>query len=232
MAKLTPAQVTEIYEEIGNMRVDLDADPNKGLQYVKERLTLCRAMQDRLGELQLKAHRSLSQVWQEALTLRMEHELTPSGPLKQRLRVVEAEKQDHDLLVKMIRAQMQLLSRTSMDVRLLADLTKEQLKLGEINPNDADLVKEVSVEDISPVSGNLASMSVAVVGAGADFDKLAAQVEPKNAPAQPGVETVDFNGPSGIMEDDQKPVPQTEPTVNFEDLFGDLHGETAAPRIF
>lgn len=243
MAKLTPSQITDVYEEIGKMRVTLDADPNRGLQYVKERLTLCRAMQDRMAELTLKASRALSDVWQEALTVRMEHELAPSGPLKQRLRQLDGEKQDHDLLLKMIKMQGQLLARTSMDVRLLADLTKEQIKLGEINPHDAGLVEPLTPADLSPVepvqpqlpTTEEAQQAAAELSQTIDAENLTgffsgAEVKANGTPTPQFVETVDLGGPSGIMEGSAKPLPKTE-AVNFDDLFGALNGEpvTAGP---
>lgn len=217
--KLTAAEITGVYDEIGSMRVDLDPDPNRGLQYVKERLTLCRAMQDRLGELLLQSSRALSAVLSEELALKMEKQLatTDSDQERQqreiRLTRVLSDKDEHATLLKMLRLQHTLLGRTSQDIRLLADLTKEQIKLGEIDPKEAGLVKDVPTEDLSPTPPVVSSTT--------------------SAPS----EDVTLSPPLGIIEEMnvvvQTPVPfpglpvlaGPEPVTDFDTLFGALNGE-------
>lgn len=210
MPKLTPEEITAVYDEIGKMHVELSPDTNKGLQYVKERLTLCRAMQDRLAELTLRVNRALSDVMTEALALKMKNALAPDTPTQQRMQVVEGERQDHLLLTKMLRMQAQLLSRTSMDVRLLADLTKEQLKLGEIDPKDAPgLVQETNLADLSPTPAS---------GAGGGGTPLSGTNGTSVIP-------VTFADPSATMEASE------ESSIDFDDLFGALTNGQAASRI-
>jgi hypothetical protein len=216
--QLTPAQITEVYEEIGTMRVVLDPDPNKGLQYVKERLTLCRAMQDRLGELLLKCSRALSDVLTEEIVVSAEIQLGGDvTTLRRRLSGIKQLKESHSTLFKMLKLQYTLLSRTSMDIRLLADLTKEQIKLGDIDPKDGGLVEEIQPGDLSPV----------------DVVDLA-PVEP-TVDELPANESVTLGPPSAIIEEmnavldaPQAPIPEppaTEPVTSLDELFGALHGK-------
>jgi hypothetical protein len=214
--KLSTAEITEVYEEIGQMRVQLDPNPNRGLQYVKERLTLCRAMQDRLGELLLLCSRAYSDVLTEELSVKTDKQLNPPPPdttiVAQRLVRIAADKEEHATLVKMLKLQHTLLGRTSQDIRLLADLTKEQIKLGEIDPHEAGLVEHVPPEDLSPVP------HVPPVDSSADQSSTlgppSAIIESMNTV----VALPQFPGPD-------LPVMTTEPVTNYEELFGALNGK-------
>jgi len=211
--KMTTAEITGVYDEIGRMRVDLDPNPNRGLQYVKERLTLCRAMQDRIGELTLQCNRALSEVLTEEIALKLEDQLASASvaatdQLAQRRSRVAAEKEAHTTLTKMLRMQGTLLSRTAMDIRLLADLTKEQIKLGEIDPAEAGLVEEVQPEAMSPVPPVASSSDTDVT-----LGPQSAIIEEMNT----------------VVAAPQFPVPELpvlhEPVTNYEELFGALNGK-------
>lgn len=147
---LTPEQIEDTYEELGQMFIALDASPEKGLTYIKERLTLGRAMQDRVAELRLKVNRALSAVMEQHLIAQQLYEIQSTPDNKKKVKDLEVLKHRHVMLTKMITMQSQVLSRTAMDIRLLADLTKEQIKRGEIDPNEVPgLVKDVPVGAIA-----------------------------------------------------------------------------------
>ena len=213
MAKLTSEEITAIYNELSTLRVPLDADATKGLEYVKERLMMTRAAQDRCNELMLKVNRALSDVWQEKLVASQQQTLQPTSEGKARVANLDGERQEHVLLASMVKMQGQLLSRTAQDIRLLADLTKEQIKLGEIDPHVAGKEEKVSVTDI------------------VDFAQDAVEAAQKPAP-EPSAKTVDLSDQSGIIgEVREQPLPQTD-AVDFESLFGDLNVQTPAGRPF
>jgi hypothetical protein len=205
--KLTDAEMTQIYEEISLMRVGLDPNPNRGLQYVMERLTLCRAMQDRAAELLLRSRLALSEVLKETLVQKATHRLAETEVTTTRLEQLAIEKEAHATLVDLIKLQVALLTRTATDIRLLGKLTQDQIKLGEIDPEAAGLVTQVPVGDLSPV------------------ERAPATVEPTGV-----MDDVTLGPPSAIIDRSAAmvaatPELQAEPAVNFEDLFGELqHG--------
>ena len=145
---MTEQEIADVYAELEQMFVQLEADATKGLDYVRDRLLFCRAMQDRVVELQLRVNRALSTVLEQQILTQHEHEVQPDAGTKQRLQGLERQKIAHSMLAKMVRAQAQLLGRTSMDIRLLKELTTEQIKLGEIDPTGAGLTKEETVADL------------------------------------------------------------------------------------
>lgn len=221
------------------MHVPLDADATKGLQYVKERLMLVRAMQDRCNELRLKANRALSDVWQEHLIAKHEQTLKPSTDGKARVADIEGERMNHALLVSMVKAQSQLLSRTAMDIRLLSDLTKEQIRIGEIDPHVAGMVEEKTVADIAASTTEVAPgttvTGAAIIGKQPwppEFGGSAGTPTPPSPSKVQAIETVDLGGGSGIMESGrEQPLPRTD-AVDLDSLFEDLNGQTVAGRPF
>jgi hypothetical protein len=210
--KMNAEARSKVYDEIGKLQLTLDPNPNRGLQYVKERLALCRAMQDRCGELMLLCSRALGDVLVEELVLKMEHRLSKTTASEQRVLSVMGEKEEHKVLVAMVKLTHTLLGRTASDIRLLADMTKEQLKLGEIDPKEAGLVKEVAVADLSDLLPS-AEVSPPTV------EKQVIS-EPESA-----ILAVDESG--GAEEVHEEPA---EEPLNYEDLFGVLNGETS-PRV-
>lgn len=146
---MTDEDVELVYDELGRLFVEVKDEPERGLGYIRERLTLCRAMQDRAVELRLKVNRELSTTMDQLLRQQHLQDLAPTSQGKEQMSLLERQKQKLALLSKMIEAQATVLSRTAMDIRLLADLTKEQIKRGEIEP-PAELVREVPVNEISP----------------------------------------------------------------------------------
>lgn len=241
--KLTAEDVNAVYDEIGKMFVKVDADSTRGLQYCKERLTLCRAMQDRLNEVQLRVNRAVSDLWQEQLLRKVEHDLQPSAERKQYIAELELDKQQHQLLLKMITAKSQLLSRTSMDIRLLADLTKDQIKLGEIDPKESpELISQVGPnrEDGDHEESTAAPFPYPELNIGDPDPFAAAPAVAVPSPFQgsaarkaPGGETaaefVSLDDPIPAVPDDGRVrLPETA-AVSFDDLFSD---EVASDKPF
>lgn len=221
MPKLTATEITDVYDELGRMFIELDANPNRGLQYVKERLTLCRAMRDRGGELLLRCSRALSEVMGEELALRLEYQLAPATPLEQRIMGVVGEKKDHQLLLTMVKAQVSILSRTSMDIRLLADLTKEQIKLGEIDPKDGPgLVTDVTTKELAD--------SIIVPDPPPVPDPPVVEMTPM--PFTSDLQPVSTLSPPSdtIKGIEGEAPPAQEAPVDFDDLFGALNGQPGA----
>jgi hypothetical protein len=200
--KLTADQITAVYDELGTMRLDFDPNPNRGIQYVKERVALCKALRDRMGELLLKCSRAYADVLNEELVLKLENRLSPTTMLQQRIDVVGGEVQDHKLLVTMLKTQATLLSRTQMDIRLLASLTLEQIKLGEIDPKTAGIVQELAPTDVGPTGGE--NRVTSDNGSGI----IVGRTEP----------------PAGVVN--------PEAPVNFEDLFGEVDDGRSTPRVY
>jgi hypothetical protein len=195
--KLTPEEITQVYEELGQMLVPLDPDANRGLQYVKERLTTCRAMLDRLGELRLQCSQAHRAVASDLLAVRLKYRLTPSDVVLQQMDLVKGEREDHQLLLSVIRSHAAMLASTRVDIGKLADMTKEQIKLGEIDPKDAPgLVQPVAIEELA------ASMPSPSVTLGPPSDIIEG-IQDVQAPAEEG----------------------SDPPVDFEDLFGVLNGK-------
>jgi len=210
--KMNAEAMSKVYDEIGTLRVVLDPNPNLGLQYVKERLALCRAMQDRCGELQLYCNRALGDVLSEGLVVKMEHRLSKTAASEQRVLSVMGEKVEHKMLADMVKMARTLLGRTAMDIRLLATLTTEQLKLGEIDPKEAGLVKEAVVTDLSDLL---------------DPPEVSPPTVEKQviSDAESAILSVDVSGGGEAVHEE----PAEEP-LNYEDLFGVLNGETS-PRV-
>lgn len=221
--------IQRAYDELAKMFVEVKPEPERGLAYISERLTLCRAMQDRVAELRLQANRALSVVMEQHLLLQHLHSVAPTPESKEKLNGLERQKQSLAMLAKMVAAQGQVLSRTAMDIRLLTDITKEQLKRGEINPNEAPgLVKEESVGDMVPADAPVRQREKAAVPDN-PFPGLGTAV------ADSKVETVSLDAPvPASLDHEPMKLPETT-AVSFDSLFDSLektpHG-TSAPRIF
>lgn len=159
---MTPDEIGQVYGELEQMFVPLEMSPERGLTYIRERLTMVRAMADRVAEIRLKVSRALSTVLEDHLVAQQIHEVQPTPDSKRRVKELEILKQRHTMLTKMVAMQAQVLSRTSLDIRLLADITKEQIKRGEINPNETPgMVKDVAAEALA---GDLKRSSADVFG--------------------------------------------------------------------
>lgn len=134
---LSSDEIERTYDELQTMFVEIDPRPELGLGYVRERVTFCRAMQDRLAEIRLRVNREWSETCERHLIARQTQEVAPSPEHKTRAAELKVAEQRHAMLAKMVAAQAQVLSRTAMDLRLLADITKEQIKSGEIDPKES-----------------------------------------------------------------------------------------------
>lgn len=153
---LTSEQIDDTYRELEKMFVALDPSPEKGLGYIRERLTLCRAMQDRAAEIRLKVNQQLTDVLQRHWVAQQTLEVQPTPENRLRVKQLDVDKQRHATLAKMVGAQLQVLGRTAMDIRLLTDITKEQMRRGEINPNEApELIKDIPVEQMAETTGSV-----------------------------------------------------------------------------
>ncbi len=149
---MTSDEITQVYAELEQMFVPLDSSPERGMTYIKERLTMARAMADRVAEIRLRVHRALSVAMEDLLIAKQVQEIQPTPDHKQKVRQLEVLKQRHEMLSKMTNMQAQVLSRTTQDIRLLADITKDQIKRREINPDEAPgLVHDVPATDLAGV---------------------------------------------------------------------------------
>jgi len=150
---MTKDEISGAYDELAKMFVELVNEPERGLPYIRERLVLCRVMQDRLGELRLTVNREQSVVMERLLTKQFLHELQATDAKgKQELEELERSKQALGYLTRAIKDQQQHLSRTAMDIRLLHEITKDQIKRGEIDPREVTgLIKETPVSELSPI---------------------------------------------------------------------------------
>lgn len=149
---MTPAEIEAIYRELETMFVRLEPEPERGLDYLKERLVFCRAMQDRLQEMRLKVNRAQSELMESKLVAQHTHSVDPEAVKKSDIATIDGVLQRVVMLGRMIGMQATVLSRTSMDIRLLADLTKEQLRRGQVNPHEApSLIREVPISELATV---------------------------------------------------------------------------------
>lgn len=242
---LTTEEIEATYGELEKMFVSLDPRPELGLGYIRERLTLCRAMQDRASELRLKVNRELTDVFQRHWVAVQELEIKSTPEHKLRVRELDVVKNRHAMLAKMVGAQMQVLSRTAMDIRLLADITKQQLQRGEINPEEVPgLVKNVPVEALSPFPKVDPGTSPFPDGdTGAPVNPLLTGLTvPQSEPLGSGstlqslsrpepTQLVGFDAPvPGVpAEDDRTRLAETQ-AVSIEDLFQELNH--VGPRPF
>lgn len=245
---LTSDEIQAAYDELGKMYVKLDASPERGLGYIRDRLTLARAMQDRVGELRLKASIALTKVQEAQLVAQQLQLVDPSKETKAKIAELEVQKQRHAMLVKMIAVQAQLLSRTAMDIRLLKDLTTEQIKRGEIDPNESPgLVQPVSPADIAAGAGTGTlgpppiTTEELIEGMNKMFPELTEPAgpdsfggtdfpEPKAAEAIQtisGAQLTSFDAPTPVPDDDRVKLADTQATP-IDALFEEMtHGSPA-----
>lgn len=245
---LTSDEIQAAYDELSTMYVKLDASPERGLGYIRERLTLARAMQDRVGELRLKASCALTKVLEAQLLAQQMQLVEPSKANKDKIAKLEVQKQRHAMLVKMIAVQAQLLARTAMDIRLLKDLTTEQIKRGEIDPNESPgLVKAVTPADIAAGADVKAETTATMVEKMNQMfpelrdpmgpDSFGGTDYPEPKPVEDvktisGGQLTSFDAPSPVPDDDRMKLADTKVTP-IETLFEEMtHGSPAGDGPF
>lgn len=236
---LTAEEITATYGELETMFVPLRPEPELGLDYIKERLALCRAMQDRLAELRLKTNQHLTDVLERSLKAKALLEVQSTPDMKNSARELEIVKQRHAMLVKMIGYQMQVLGRTAMDIRLLHDITKQQIQRGEINPHDspqiiqqvdpAEMVQEFSPSVIGPIEKQEPPTQQEFQQAWEHMFPTPTTVTSTVTSAVEGVVTFDTAPAPAPKPEDRVKLSDTNAT-SFEELFGGLDGpHTANP---
>jgi hypothetical protein len=155
MRNLTEEEIEGTYDELEKMYVPIEARPDFGLPYARERLTICRAMQDRLQDLRLKTARAYSWVQEQLIFRKSQAQLAGSDQEKEQLKIQIAEleqlKLSHGTLSRMISAQSAVLTSTNRDIKTLTDVIIKQMRLnagGGIDPHDADGADEPLIQTV------------------------------------------------------------------------------------
>ena len=157
MEKLTDQQIDQLYDQLGKLHVTLENVPEKGLSYIKERLALCRAMQDQAQNLRLTTGQALSYVQTQRIFVKHAIPLAQSDQEKEQLKIKLSEREQecvsHGMLHRLVNATASALSQTARDIKLLGDVMIKQIKLGEmtdVNPADSPAVgREATFEDMA-----------------------------------------------------------------------------------
>lgn len=135
---MTPAQVTQIYQELETLAVPLKQDPQLGLQYLRECLMECRRKQDRISELLVQVNRDVSDVRGNVRAFRASVDVARGAPelpaLKADLAMWVAREDHLKYLLISVRLRRENLRATSADIRLMVSVIEQQLKLGEVQP--------------------------------------------------------------------------------------------------
>lgn len=186
MEKLTDQQIEQTYEQLGKLHVTLENVPEKGLSYVKERLALCRAMQDQVQNLRLQTGQALSYVQTERIYVKHSIPLAQTDQEKEQLKIKLREREQdcvsHGMLHRLVNATASVLAQTSRDIKLLGDVMIKQIKLGEmtdVNPADSqDVGREATLEDMAAASPQVASSVVSFEAATAPPSPMAGVYDP------------------------------------------------------
>lgn len=215
---LTEQQILQTYELLDKMYVKLEAHPDRpmGLAYIKERATFCRATLDQVHDLRLKVGRAYSWVQEQLIYRKSALHLAGSDQEKEQLKIqiaeLEAQKVSHATLNRLVQAQASVLNGANRDIRLLADVTLKQMKLGDIDPNEAEsLVHNVSYDEMARMGEEFADVGgdsvERVMGASTETALFAQQDHPPTAP--PPQQPTDTPGqPAQPQPVPTPPVPQ------------------------
>ena len=133
---LTDEEIQAIYELLDTMYVPVEEDRMvKGLDYIRDRVALCRAMQDQTHELVLKTGRALSWVLEQLIYNKSAAQVAETDQEREQaeIRVTEFEqwKASHAMVHTLVKRHGTLLNGTQRDIKLLADVMKQQIKLAE-----------------------------------------------------------------------------------------------------
>lgn len=148
---LSETEIQDTYELLEKMYVPVEENKmHRGLGYVRDRLTLCRAMQDQAHDLVLKTGRAYSWVQEQLIYAKSATLLAGSDQEKDQLKIkigeLEQQKVSHNMLHTLVKRHTQILSGTQRDIKLLADVMQKQIKLAE-----EDSGSEVAEELMQPV---------------------------------------------------------------------------------
>jgi hypothetical protein len=246
MPSLTDQEIQQTYNLLEKMYVPVEETQLQGMAYVKERLTLCRAMQDQCHDLRLKTLRAYSWVQEQLIytdsLLRVSVSDQQQTQLKQKVSELKQQKVSHATLSRLVGLQYAILVQTQRDIKALLDIIKSQIKLGEeggIDPHEAEqLIQQVSVADIGQEAPAPDENDVEPEEADAEpvlpFSAVAnapVEDETSEGPVLTGVVETGLDGlfapmPSRVMQPVQ---PAAMETVSF-DGFDVITVEEAAPR--
>lgn len=144
---LTKERISRLYEELETLSVPLEKNPQRGLQYLREKIVECRQKQDRVVDLLVQVRKLHPAVRTSVRNLKaMLHVLQPNDDRRPDVISQLSDVQDQDdeirYLVEVIHAKRTNLSMTSSDIRLLYSVVEQQLKLGEIQPGRQGEVRD------------------------------------------------------------------------------------------
>lgn len=180
-------EVDRIYRELEAMVVPLDQTSERGPVYLKERLLVCRRMQDRVSGMLLKINQEFSRLKILCRALRASVALAGAGvqapALREELRTAEDDYDEVRYLAEAVEVKRANLRQTGSDIRLLAGIMAEGMRLGEVQPpKKLTPVRETTPfeigpgEQIAPIPGFDPILS-ALSGADETCPPLEAQVE-------------------------------------------------------
>lgn len=174
---LTKERISQLYSELETLSVPLEKNPQRGLQYLREKIVECRTMQDRAADMLIQVRKLHPAVRTAVRNYKgMLHLMEQLDPRRAEVNTSLSEVQDQDdeirYLVEVIKAKQSNLKMTSSDIRLLYSVVEQQLKLGEIQPGrqgevrteltkssepppreNAEAPGQAPIERDSPVSG-------------------------------------------------------------------------------
>ena len=158
MRNLTEQEIQQTYDLLDKMYVPVEENQIlRGLTYIRERTMLCRAMQDQCHDLRLRTMRANSWVLEQLIFKKSLLLLAASDQEKKQLKVqvteLEQLKISHGILSRMVAAHLSVLNQTQRDIKVLGDVIKEQVKLGEaggVDPHEAEeaLMTQVDLAQI------------------------------------------------------------------------------------
>ncbi len=167
---LTEPEIQQAYSLLEKMYVPLEESKTlQGLNYIRERLTLCRAMLDQCQDLRVRTMLAYSKV-QEQVIFNKSQLLQARGnaqlekQLKLKAMELEQQKVSHRTLSSMVAAQSAVLLQTQRDIKSLTDVMKVQLKLAEIGGVDPHEAEEALVQqaDLSQIGNPVGAPSVQI----------------------------------------------------------------------
>ncbi len=131
-------RVLQIYMELETLAVPLQQDPQLGLNYLRERMIVCRSMQDRVSNILMEVNRDFGRIRQavrsQKAVLNLTNEANLQRPVRDRLDEFENEEDNLRYLMEAVKAKSSNLRMTSSDIRLLYGIVEQQIRLGEIQP--------------------------------------------------------------------------------------------------
>lgn len=139
LLELTDQTISKIYAELETLSVHLEQNPQRGLQYLNDKILECRRAMDRCTDLLTQVRRLHPGIRTSVRNLKAQLRLVgTNAQLAAELNEQLSTSQDQDdeirYLVEVIKARLSNLTRTNSDIRLLWSVVELQIKLGEIQP--------------------------------------------------------------------------------------------------